>query len=193
VITPAARHLAHLVVAGVGDQEPAVGGHRHPDGHVEPGVGGRAVVAGVAKGASPRDTSDHPRRRHLAHLPGSWAEFEAVTLDSNAGTAASAWGQGVLGSRVLALGVPACAMNTSWSTEASGANDAHWTALGKNLVAAGLGNAVVRIGREFNGSWYPNGIQPVRDGVAADGRPGLRRTHRQRGHASQRRRAARDA
>ncbi len=91
--------------------------------------------------------------------PGSWAEFEAITLDNNAGTAAGAWGQGVLGSRVLALGVPACTMNTSWSTEASGANDAHWTALGMNLVAAGLGNAVVRIGREFNGSWYPWKVQ----------------------------------
>ena len=46
---PIRRHLPHHVVAGVGDQEPAVGGHRHPDRAVELGVGGRAVVAAARR------------------------------------------------------------------------------------------------------------------------------------------------
>jgi hypothetical protein len=37
----------HFVVEDVGDQEPPVGGRRHPGGLVELGAGSRAVVAGV--------------------------------------------------------------------------------------------------------------------------------------------------
>jgi hypothetical protein len=38
---------------------------------------------------------------------------------------------------------------------AAGAYDARFTAIGKTLVAKGFGNAVLRIGWEFNGGWYP--------------------------------------
>src|SRR5881394_1697056 len=62
------RYFAHLVVAGVGDEEPAIGGHRHPEGLILQGVGGRAIVPAVTRGAGPRDTSDHARWRHFAYL-----------------------------------------------------------------------------------------------------------------------------
>jgi hypothetical protein len=42
------RHIAYLMVAEVGDQEPAVGGHRHPVGIVELGVGSQAAITGVS-------------------------------------------------------------------------------------------------------------------------------------------------
>ena len=32
---------------------------------------------------------------------------------------------------------------------------AHWEALGSRLIGLGLGGALLRIGREFNGNWYP--------------------------------------
>lgn len=90
----------------------------------------------------------------------TWAQFESATLagstngPAGSATAASAWGNGQLGTRQLVLAVPACVQGSSWLAE-DGGNDAHWQALGVSLVDAGLGGAVLRIGREFNGSWYP--------------------------------------
>ncbi len=37
---------------------------------------------------------------------------------------------------------------------ASGAYDSHWAALGRNLVAKGLGNTIIRPGWEFNNNWF---------------------------------------
>ncbi len=37
---------------------------------------------------------------------------------------------------------------------AAGTDNAHWKALATNLVAAGLGSSVLRLGHEFNGNWY---------------------------------------
>jgi hypothetical protein len=88
----------------------------------------------------------------------SWSQFEQAILAEGTngppGTAsASAWAP-LLGSRQLMLAVPACCQGTSWQHEASGVNDAHWAALAKTLVSGGLGGCWLRIGREFNGSWY---------------------------------------
>lgn len=90
----------------------------------------------------------------MVDRPVSWADFENGMLQSRtngpAGTAKAAdWGP-LMGARRLMLGVPACAMGTTWAQEASGANDAHWTALGTNLISAGLGNSVLRLAREMN-------------------------------------------
>lgn len=95
---------------------------------------------------------------YLADRP-TWPQFEQGLLASRtngpAGTqSVTAWAP-LLGGRTLLLAVPACCNGTTWATEASGANDAHWLALGKLLVSAHLGTAVLRIGREFNGAWYP--------------------------------------
>ncbi|HTY72985.1 MAG TPA: glycosyl hydrolase [Actinomycetes bacterium] len=38
---------------------------------------------------------------------------------------------------------------------ATGAYDSHFVTLATRLVGAGLGNAVIRLGHEFNGNWYP--------------------------------------
>lgn len=90
--------------------------------------------------------------------PSSWAQFENASLTSTADV--SVW-QKVLGQRQLALGVPACcgasagSGGKTWADEANGVNDAHWEALGNRLIDLGLGSALLRIGREFNGSWYP--------------------------------------
>ncbi|MGA9078464.1 MAG: glycosyl hydrolase [Acidimicrobiales bacterium] len=45
-------------------------------------------------------------------------------------------------------------MNTAWEeTCASGAYDHYAVTLARNLVAAGAGNSVIRLGKEFNGPW----------------------------------------
>lgn len=89
----------------------------------------------------------------------SWAQFgQAIMPNATNGppgsTSATAWAP-VLGGRQLVLAVPACVQGTTWAAEAAGANDAHWKALAGTLVAAGLGDSVLRVGREFNASWYP--------------------------------------
>lgn len=42
----------------------------------------------------------------------------------------------------------------SWADVASGADNAHWASMGRNLVAAGLDDVVIRLAWEFNGTWY---------------------------------------
>jgi hypothetical protein len=93
----------------------------------------------------------------MMEKPTTWAQFEAGAVTTSADV--SAW-QGQLGGRRLALAPPACAgvsIGTdakSWYGEAQGYSDAHWTALGNRLVSLGFADAVLRIGREFNGTWY---------------------------------------
>jgi hypothetical protein len=46
--------------------------------------------------------------------------------------------------------------NTQYATTVGGVNLAtNWAAIGANLVAAGFSNAVLRLGWEFDGNWYP--------------------------------------
>lgn len=48
---------------------------------------------------------------------------------------------------------------TKWEQAcAAGDYDVYATQLGKNLVAAGLGNSVIRLGAEMNGNWEPDFI-----------------------------------
>jgi hypothetical protein len=94
----------------------------------------------------------------MADSPATWAQFEQaimpdVTNGPPGSVSAAAWAP-LLGDRQLVLSVPACAMGTTWTTEGAGVNDAHWSALAGNLAAAGLGGCLLRIAREFNGSWY---------------------------------------
>jgi len=94
----------------------------------------------------------------MVEQPTSWAQFENANLTSTADV--SKW-QGALGLRQLALGVPACcgasagSGGRTWADEASGVNNAHWQAPGNRLIGLGLGGALLRIGRGFNGNWYP--------------------------------------
>ena len=89
----------------------------------------------------------------------SWSQFERAILASSTnglpGTASATGWAPLLGRRQLMLAVPACCQGATWQQEASGVNDAHWTALAKTLVNGGLGGCWLRIGREFNGGWYP--------------------------------------
>jgi len=44
---------------------------------------------------------------------------------------------------------------TSLAAEASGSYNGYFTTLSQNLVAAGQGSSIIRIGWEFNGTWFP--------------------------------------
>lgn len=88
----------------------------------------------------------------------SWSQFEAGALQGTTNGPAGKYVAGdwapLLGARRLVLGVPACVQGTTWADEAAGKNAAHWTALARNLITAGLGNAVLRIAREFNTGYH---------------------------------------
>jgi hypothetical protein len=94
----------------------------------------------------------------MIEQPTSWAQFENGNLTSTADV--GVW-HDVSRYRQLALGVPACcgasagSGGKTWADEANGVNDTHWEAFGNRLIAVGLGGALLRIGREFNGNWYP--------------------------------------
>ena len=58
--------------------------------------------------------------------------------------------------KTLVAGVPIAGGGLgSLAGNASGANNAHWRALASALVANGQPNAVLRLGWEFNGEWFP--------------------------------------
>jgi hypothetical protein len=52
---------------------------------------------------------------------------------------------------------------SSMAQAATGAYNSHYVALAKNLVAAGLGNAILRFDWEFNGTWYPWSVKTAAD------------------------------
>lgn len=76
-------------------------------------------------------------------------------MENEAGWITGCWKQ--LPGRTLALSVPMLVGQGHPTLEqgAAGAFDHHFTALARRLVAAGDGNAFIRIGWEFNGGWYP--------------------------------------
>lgn len=54
---------------------------------------------------------------------------------------------------------PTSVDSTNWrQAGADGAFTSHAKILARNLVAAGLGSSVIRLGHEANGSWYPDNI-----------------------------------
>ncbi len=115
------------------------------------GLSGAAEVAafGAATGTHPRDAADY--------LPGGngWAQ-----LDGSAGNLASTlqmWHQSglrlVLAVPIIptAKGVPVATLQAG----AAGSYNSYFTTLARTLVAGGEGNAILRPGWEFDGSWYP--------------------------------------
>ena len=99
---------------------------------------------------------------YIGDAPASWSDFENGILGQPiAGyTYLSSWGGTFLSRWTMCLALPACvgisagSGGATWAAEAAGTNDAHWTALGNNLIAWGFGNANIRLGREWNGNWY---------------------------------------
>lgn len=54
---------------------------------------------------------------------------------------------------------PASENNSDWrDAGARGDYEQHAVALARNLVAAGLGNSIIRLAHEANGDWYPDSI-----------------------------------
>ncbi len=77
----------------------------------------------------------------------SWTSF-----DNDAGWGVTGWkGSGYK----LAESVPLTVQGTSLAQVAAGAEDAHFVKLAQTLIAAGFPDAALRLGWEFNGSWYP--------------------------------------
>ncbi len=98
---------------------------------------------------------------YVMDAPASWLQFTGATLNNGVAgfTTLNSWGtlpawQTMLLSLPACVGASAGSGGATWTAEAAGTNDTYWTTLGNNLVSWGYGNAVLRIGREFNGNAY---------------------------------------
>ena len=71
----------------------------------------------------------------------------------------------------MVLGVPMVCLDANGHPEntlaqgTSGSVGANWTAIGTNLVKLGFGNAILRLGWEFDGNWYPWSVLNSTDAV----------------------------
>ena len=68
----------------------------------------------------------------------------------------------------LVLGVPILPGTGSLAQGAAGDYDRYFTTLAQNLVSDGEANAILRLGWEFNGSWYPWYVQSSTDAANFD-------------------------
>jgi hypothetical protein len=139
-------------------------------------VGGFVAMAavvplGLASGSGGSNAARIPLGDYAGNNnPGAVAHFGSVTgthptLATDYLDGASGWGAMTSAGNVhawrgsgyrLVLGVPIIPNGTggSLSAGASGAYDSNFVTLANNLVSAGLSDAILRLGWEFNGTWY---------------------------------------
>lgn len=143
----------------------AIGVYRGPLGKYLPdGTYAGAVGSGITAYESWIQRRMSYVQDYLLDSPSSWPAFENGYIQPAliGGTPQlSNWSAYSFGPRKLMLATCAVAGRsagtgaTTWAGESSGTNDAHWTALGNKLISLGFANAALRIGREWNGGWYP--------------------------------------
>lgn len=78
----------------------------------------------------------------------NWSEIEDPSWDI------AAWQQAPSIQPVLSIPMWA-ATGGSLSAAAAGSYNQYFATMAKNLIAGGLGSAIIRLGWEFNGDWYP--------------------------------------
>jgi hypothetical protein len=111
---------------------------------------------------------------------GTGSDWNSIASASSASwflVPASAWVQESPG-RVMVIGVPllpgppndsgpttgpGAGQPVSLATGATGAYNSYFYSMGQNLVAAHLGNSILRLGWEFNGNWYAWSVLTMTD------------------------------
>jgi hypothetical protein len=143
-----------VLAAAVASARPAAGGSNRST---------LASVLGVYVGAGNRAGLDE--FSHWLGLPVGYAE-DYLPFGTWPSPATSAWvlkrwqGTGL----TLVLGVPLVPTSGgSLAAGAAGAYDQWFAALARQLADAGEGNAILRLGWEFNGTWYPWGVRTNAD------------------------------
>ena len=137
------RGISKLVVSGtvtVGSAAGVSGTYSVPigdyAGYSNPGGVGQF---GLATGTNPTFATDY-----LDRIDG-WASMDSAT---------GVWGWSGTGYR-LVLAVPILPGVGTLAQGATGAYNQYFSTLAHNLVADGQANAILRLGWEFNGTWYP--------------------------------------
>ncbi len=97
---------------------------------------------------------------YMVDAPANWTDFTTCRLGTRA-PYLSAWQDFDFDGRIMMLSLSPCAGRstgsggTTWAAEAAGTNDPYWTTLTDNIISHGLGNACIRLGREFNyNAWH---------------------------------------
>ncbi len=124
---------------------------------VYPPAGGSDPAGVAAWGTSTGTTPTHAL--DFLDYSDGWAGLDG------AGAAASWSGSGYQ----LVLAVPMIPDNSSGTAQgtlalgATGTYDQYFTTLAQNLIADGQANAILRLGWEFNGNWYPWSVATTTD------------------------------
>ena len=145
----------------------ALGVYRGPCGvYAQDGNSSGGAQSGIAAYQTWLEASITYVLDYITSTPVTWDQFTGAYLYKAIRNYTTLPGWGTLPpGQVMMLGIPACCGATTgsggdtWAGEAAGLNDAYWATLGANLVSWGYGNAVLRIGREFNYpgySWSPS-------------------------------------
>jgi hypothetical protein len=99
-----------------------------------------------------------PSRAYTGPNYGSEYGWGYLTTDATLASWLSTW----IGTKYqMVIGVPMVALNGSGDPEntlaqgAAGDENANFVAIARNLVFLGFGNAILRLGWEFDGTWYP--------------------------------------
>lgn len=99
----------------------------------------------------------------MAFAPGgNWSDLELPS------TWVGYWSTSTFRTKMI-ISLPMLPKNVSSSlaTGATGSYDAHFRTAGQRLVNAGMGNAIIRLGWELNGGWYPWAAKSNPSGYAA--------------------------
>jgi hypothetical protein len=152
---PVAAQPALIVSGGSSGGGTSGGG---PSGGALGDYAGYADPAGITSFAQATGTHPTVALDYLDRVHG-WA-----AMDSAGGM--KAWsGSGYR----LVLGVPIIPADASGNAQgslaggAAGSYDGYFSTLGQNLVRQGLSNSVLRLGWEFNGTWFPWSVQSSSD------------------------------
>ena len=107
-----------------------------------------------------------PSRAYTGPTYGSQYGWGYLTTEATLASWLSTW----MGTKYqMVIGVPMVALNGSGNPEntlaqgAAGSENANFVAIAKNLVSLGFGNAILRPGWEFDGTWYPWTVQSNTD------------------------------
>ena len=99
-----------------------------------------------------------PSRAYTGPKYGSQYGWGYLTTEATLASWLSSW----IGTKYqMVIGVPMVALDGSGNPEntlaqgAAGSENANFVAIAKNLVSLGFGNAILRPGWEFDGTWYP--------------------------------------
>lgn len=157
------------IAAAPSSPAPTQSGGTHPTLGVYAGNQNAAGVASFASTTGANVTMAEvylPWQAYTGPLYGSQTGWGYLTTEATLASWLSSWAGT---SDQMVIGVPMVALDASGDPEntpaqgAAGDENSTFVAIAKNLVTLGFGSAILRLGWEFDGTWYPWSVQTNAD------------------------------